>query len=375
MIWKPGLGIPLYRSVVIGLGRIGFSLEGDRFRASPCTHAGSFEAHPDFELVGGYDQDPDSAEEFLKNYPKSQIASQDLLEFLISTRPSVVSVAVSSSSHLEVIKILAEYQNLHPTILGILLEKPVGMNVGEALLIQTLCDEMRAFIVVCHDRRFYTEFQYFKRLIQSKKFGALQHIRIEINCGSFAEGKGKRKANLQFGGPMLHDGTHLVDLVLFLVGDPGWVQAICTRSSQRVHTEDTCLGSMYFKDGPTVSFLCGGQRKYFHFALELGFEKARILHGNSQSVWLRRQKGGYFLEEMPILLPKAKNPYLERLNHLVLGIQGQVESLASVRDGIRTLELIESIYDSARNGGVMRTTGKNPAYPPKAMVGRMPINR
>jgi len=78
---------------------------------------------------------------------------------------------------------------------------------------------------------------------------------------------------------------------------------------------------------------------------------------------------------MPILLPKAKNPYLERLNHLVLGIQGQVESLASVRDGIRTLELIESIYDSARNGGVMRTTGKNPAYPPKAMVGRMPINR
>ncbi len=363
----------MYRSVVIGLGRIGFSLEGDKFRASPCTHSGSFAAHPDFDLVGGFDTDPEAGTDFLEKYPGICVGSENILEFLEKTRPSVVSVSVTSSAHLEILKALWEYQKKHQTILGILLEKPVGMDVKEALEIQKLCEEMKAFVVVCHDRRFYTEFQYYRDLIQNKKFGQLRHMRIEINCGSYAEGSGRRTPNLKFGGPMLHDGTHLVDLVQFLVGEPGWVQAMCTRSSKMIHTEDTCLGNMYFEDGRSVSFLCGGRRKYFHFALELGFEKARILHGNSQLIWLKRQKGGYFLEEMPVGLPEAKNPYLQRLNHLALGMQGKTESMASVQDGIRTLEIIDDIYESARSGGAMRATGKNPAYPPKAMVGRIHI--
>ena len=59
-----------YRAVVIGLGRIGFKLEGDYGRAKPCTHAGAYQRSRRVELVGGYDIDLEQSQKFRATYPK-----------------------------------------------------------------------------------------------------------------------------------------------------------------------------------------------------------------------------------------------------------------------------------------------------------------
>lgn len=363
------------KAAVLGLGRIGNLLEGEPYRASPCTHAGCFEAHEQTELVGGFDPDEEAGELFRKRYPQALVSSQNLDEFLLQAKPDLVSVAASSGVHLELIEALHAYQLQTGTLKGILLEKPVGMDVDEAMRVLTLCDQMGVSTIVCHDRRFYPEFLQLKSMLDRRGLGKLRHFRAELCCGSYAEGKARSAKKIRFGGPLLHDGTHLMDFLIWMKGLPHGVSAMAQRHSPRTITEDTVAGTFFWEDGISASFLVGGRRKYFRFQLEVEWEKARYSWSDGRIEFYRKEKGSWLLVPAKLRAPKAANPYLVRLNHLLDVVSGKALPQATILDGIVALSMIEAAYLSAQSRGAYVPLKEEGAWPDSLMVGKPDRNR
>ncbi len=362
-------------AVVLGLGRIGNLLEGEPYRASPCTHAGCFEAHDQTELVGGFDPDAEACELFLKRYPNALTASQDLISFLLDLRPELVSVAASSGVHLELIEALHAYQLQTGALKGILLEKPVGMDVDEAMRVLEFCDQMGVSTIVCHDRRFYPEFLQLKSMLHRRGLGKLRHFRAELCCGSYAEGKARSAKKIRFGGPLLHDGTHLMDFFLWMKGLPHGVSAIAQRHHPKTITEDTVTGTFFWDDGLSASFLVGGRRKYFRFQFEVEWEKARYSWSDGRIEFYRKEKGSWLLVPSRLNAPKAANPYMVRLDHLLDVISGKTLPKATILDGIVALSMIEAAYLSSENMGAYVPLKEEGAWPGSLMVGKPDKNR
>ena len=345
-----------YRAVVIGLGRIGFKLEGDYGRATPCTHAGAYQRSRRVELVGGYDIDLEQSQKFRATYPKCVVnkKNEKLEDFLVRTKPHIVSVSCSSDHHLKVLtELILTYRKGLP-LQGILVEKPLGMNFEEASKIKKILEKSNLKVVVCHDRRFMNEYQQFYKMhCFRKKFdlGELRHIRGAIHCASVVKGrKGQEKI---FGGPMLHDGTHLIDLMIFLVGRPRLVSAWSVRRNKENLSEDTSYGNLWFDNGVTGLFLVGGQRKYFHFELEMEWERAKLLFSHGQWLYFRQKSGNPYLHAQDFNPPKIKNPYMLRLNHLLdLIVNPNKVNLSSIEDGMVACQVIDCIYESSMRGGV-----------------------
>ncbi len=344
------------RAVVIGLGRIGFKLEGGYGRANPCTHAGAYQRSRKVNLVGGYDLDLEQCRIFKKAYPKCLInhKGEKLNQFLTRARPEIVSISCSSYEHLNVLRELLSFHKKGSPLKGILLEKPLGMNFDEAQEIKNLLAETNLQVVVCHDRRFMNEFQQFYKMHSSRHkygLGELRHIRGAVHCASVI--KGRKGQERIFGGPMLHDGTHLIDLMIFLVGQPRLVSAWSVRRNLSNSSEDTSYGNLWFDKGVTGLFLVGGQRKYFHFELEMEWERAKLLYSHGRWLYFRQKVGTPYLQVQDFHSPKSKNPYMLRLNHLLELIEDSSKvNLSSIEDGLIACQVIDCVYESSSKGGI-----------------------
>lgn len=340
----------MYKAFVIGLGRIAFTMEQDSFRSSPCTHAQAYQDHPSIDLVGGFDIDTNQCVLFEKIYPKTQAASNDLYSLLTKLKPDLISICTSSGAHLDVCKIVAQYAHQF-SIKGVLLEKPVGINQKEAIEIQTLFDGLN--VLVCHDRRFYTNFSFYKELIHKRGLGKLKSIHGEIHCGSFVKKSKNNQSKNYFGGPLLHDGTHLFDLMIWYAGLPLSVSGIASQEKRNLLTEDTCFGSMLFENNVLGTFLVGGRRKYFHFEIQIQWERAKLIDSHGQVSFYQKPSNSPFLKMKTLQIPRAVNPFKNRLKHLLDIIESKVPNQSTIQDGLDAVKVIDSIYNSCQNRGTL----------------------
>lgn len=352
-----------YKAYVIGLGRIGFLMEGEVGRAEPCTHSGCFEEHLKTTLCGGFDISNERCEKFQKKYPHVNISSTDLPKHLLKLKPEIISVCTSSSTHLEILHTIKKVACGKSWLKGILLEKPVGIDLKEGEEILTITREMGIPVIVCHDRRFYADFRAFKGLIKKRGLGKFRQISGSIYCSSFVEGRGRSLKNLYFGGPLIHDGTHLFDLMIYYLGSPTHASAISLRHNQNTRTEDTTMGTLLFAEGVTGRFFVGGRRKYFHFDLELEWERAKLSYNNGLIRFLKKNNDSPFLSQSEPPRFTWTNPYLKRLDHLIELIEKDSSNESSIEDGLLALRVIESIYQSSQRHGEMISIYNEAKFP------------
>ena len=340
-----------YKAYVIGLGRIGHLMEGETGRANPCTHSGCYQMHPKTFLCGGFDISEERCNVFQKNYPGTNVSSSDLVQQLAQLQPEIISVCTSSSTHLEILSKIKKAALGQSWLKGILLEKPVGVNLQEGEEILRITQEINIPVIVCHDRRFYSDFRAFKDLIKKRGLGKFRQISGSIYCSSFVQGRGRSQKNLFFGGPLIHDGTHLFDLMIYYLGSPSHVSGISLRQTQSTKTEDTSLGTLIFSEGVTGRFFVGGRRKYFHFELELEWERAKLCYDNGRIRFLKKKPNSPFLIQSQTPQFTWTNPYLKRLDHLLEIIEKDSVNESSIEDGLLALRVIESIYQSSQRHG------------------------
>mgnify|MGYP006286620867 CR=1 FL=1 len=251
------------KCAVVGLGRIGSTLEADPLREKPCTHAGAIFANADCTLVAGCDLRAEAREEFKSQW--SQNAPVELYEnidaLLQAVRPDILSIATPPDSHRRLVAKAAR-----AGVPVAICEKPLAHTLRDAKAIARIHTTGKMKIVVNHERRYSRDYQLVREAIRTRRFGSLLSLRGTLYFGRSASHKAV----------LLHDGTHMIDIINYLT------DSVCSvKKSYGAMRASSSSAFLFGRAGSVpVCLEVGSQRDHLVFELELSFEQGRIRIGN-----------------------------------------------------------------------------------------------
>jgi predicted dehydrogenase len=238
-----------YRVAIIGAGRIGAMMD-DSSSPHILTHAHGYQACEGFEIVGFVDRDLEKAEAASARWGGTAFESAE--ELFEAQAIDVVSICLPDELHYATLLALAK-----KPVRFIFLEKPAVTTTEEADVVRTLYRELPLRVQVNYTRRFVPEISRVREAIRSGKYGA------------FITGTG------YYGKGLLHNGSHLVDLLQFLVGEVGRVEKIS--ETVDFYDQDPSVSALLTMCCGGAFYLCHIDSREFHvFELDLTFERKRI---------------------------------------------------------------------------------------------------
>lgn len=362
------------RCAVIGTGRIGSSLETDRLREKPASHAGAIARNRDTVLVAGADCDGDNLAAFgaLWRLPKEALFP-DATAMLDAVKPDIVNIAADTEAHIPLLKLA-----LDSRVPVIVLEKPVGVSVAEAREILGAVDEAEregtSRIVVNHERRFAADYRRARDFIRSGELGRLLTINARLYMG-------KAKASEKV---LWHDGTHLVDVISFLAGPWdcvatrgdvtatagnffafGETRPVAARDSDasgdsgegRARGATPAAGDKPGERPVSIVIEASPGRDHLAFELDLSFSEGRVRVGNGAwEVW-KSEASRYYenFRSLALIEGKAGRGYGKTgyfsgmMAHAVaLFRDPTLKGESTFRDGLAAIEILDRIIGMAK---------------------------
>ncbi|MDF3820085.1 Gfo/Idh/MocA family oxidoreductase [Leptospira sp. 96542] len=338
-------------TVIFGLGRIASLLESDPYRKKPCTHAGvifSPWGKKRFQFLTGFDLKEDRVRAFQtqwktraelfgtinpKHWDKNLVQSVDL-----------AVIATPSAQHESIARFCIQSGVKH-----LLIEKPVALEKKGAERLQKLAEGSRAKIWVNHERRYHPSYQFVRDGLGAGKYGEVMSVRCSVFTSAKNPGLAFEKVG---GGPLLHDGTHILDLVQWMFGKPKLVDAEVWRPSPK-SLESRAWARFQGKNGEAIFVDVSGGREYFQFEMDIHTTSHRLICSND---------GFQFFESKPSKLYKGFQSLLPfqpkgfpnpETSNAFIGIYDEIHRVFSqktqklegtISDNIDILDMIESIY-------------------------------
>lgn len=238
-----------YRVAIVGAGRIGATLDDPQ---DPLirTHAHGYRECGGFEIVGFVDSNREKAEAASARW--GGVAFESIDKLFKAQAVDVVSVCLPDELHCDTLFALARR-----SVKVIFLEKPAVRTPEEADEIGALYGQLPIRVQVNYTRRFVPEIKGIRDAIKSGTYG------------NFVTGTG------YYGKGLLHNGSHMVDLLQFLVGEIGDI----TKISEVVdfHDRDPSVSALLAMRSGGLFYLRHIDSRDFHiFELDLTFETHRI---------------------------------------------------------------------------------------------------
>jgi len=366
-----------YKIALIGCGRIGVWLEDDPLRGKPASHLGGINKlirdnsiKKGLELCAICDIDSYRLDQVRE---RTQLPIEkcftDYQELITTEKPDIIIVASWTSSHHEIALFAAKNG-----VKGIVMEKPLAVSFEHASEIVSTCSQYNTRLVVNHERRWDPAYRKTKRLIEHQALGKLKSIVGNVFSRSAPIGSWEEFLDKAGGGPLLHDGTHLVDMFRYFAGDIDTITGFVSRENLSYATETTATAVLQTKNGVTIFMEAGGMREYFNFELDLQFEKGRIRIGNGiREYFVTQQSTRYsgFTDLVKAPFPDFSydsDPFTGAILDLISSIETGNEPSSSGQDGLKTMEIIFGIYYSAYlNGNRVTLPLKLSGHPLKKM--------
>jgi len=335
------------KTVLIGCGRIGFLLENDPLRYKPCTHFGGMKT-AGLAVTHACDIDRNRLALFSKKagIPADR-CHRNNEELLHSEKPEFVVIATWTESH-ESIAVRAAENGARVVVL----EKPITSSLKGARRLLDACSRNGTGIIVNHERRYDNRYRSVRKTIESGIIGSVKTVNARILTG----GHRGRSAVDQGGGPLLHDGTHLIDIIRYLFGEIIWVEGEFSRNSRSSGYEDRAVAWCRMEEGTDVFLEAGGGRDYFVFELEISGTDGKIIIGNGyQRLYQKRRSSLYSgfndLVERPFSSFRKNNCFTELYREAKVLLKKRECTITSTGDdGYRALEAVHAIYLSSHSG-------------------------
>lgn len=340
----------MYRVAIIGCGRVGSILEEDPLREKPATHSAAFASYPKTKIVAACDTNKQRLKKFGERWSLGpSTLFTDYRKLLKEAKPDIVSVATWTETHCPIVLAAAKTESVK----GIYCEKPIALDLKEANRMIAACKKRNIPLVIGHERRFDANFVAVKKMIDKNEFGPLR----AVVAHSLSTPPPKLPTSKYVGGSLFHDGTHLMDLLLYFGGEAEWVIGFDKRPHGKRFLENTAGGIIRLRSGANVFVEAGGERDYFKFDLDLQFQSGRIIIGNSGIKIFRSGKSKNFVgfrELFPVPFKKPGNrvnPFVGGVAELVKAIKSGKRPQSDGMEGRNALKLIFAIYQSASAGG------------------------
>jgi predicted dehydrogenase len=335
------------KTALIGCGRIGFLLENDPLRYKPCTHYGGLTA-AGLKVDCACDINPDRLARFagLDGIGDSSLYT-DYRDLLTREKPGLVIIATWTGSHAE-IGIRASRSGARV----IVCEKPIAPDLRQARALIRECGKHGTRLIINHERRYDNRYRRARELIARGAIGEVKTVHASI----LSSGYRGQSAIEEGGGPLMHDGTHMVDIIRFFFGDIAGVRGEFQRTGRKTGYEDRAVAWLKMKSGIDVFLEAGGARRYFMFDLDISGTGGRIVIGNGYQRLYRSGKSRLYagfrdLVETPFPKIRAGNCFKDLYRQARAHLSGKGgDSISSGTDGYRALEAIHAVYCSAHTG-------------------------
>ena len=335
-----------YHVGIVGCGRVA-GLHAEAYSLVPQTH-----------VAAAADIDADKLDIFCERWSIPQRYS-GYEEMLTQADLDIVSVCTMDNLHGPVTIAAAQ-----AGARGILCEKPMAFHLAEADRMIEACDQAGAKLIIDHSMRFETNFLNVKTMIEQGTIGELRTIRGNLLS---TDQRDPNSWHSQYqtagGGELMHNGTHLFDIIRYYAGDPEWVFATVERGNKALTIEDLAAGLFRMDSGCLFFFESGGRRRYGSFEILLEGDEGRlaIQHGARNSL---ERSGGYGWEpylhlwkgrtepvEWEPVATQTDNAWVNAVIDLIDCIEQDRESISSGRQGRAALEMIMAVYESQRRVG------------------------
>jgi predicted dehydrogenase len=299
-------------NVLIGAGNIGAFFDTPS-HSRVLTHAHAFTKHPGFKLVGFVDTNSEKCSQAANLWGGGAYTAVD--EAFSENDIDIVTVAVPDEFHYPILLDLAERP-----IKAVFAEKPLAKKKEESLALFRAYKRRPLPLCVNYTRRFVPEFEELRAAIAAGTFGA------------FLTGTG------YYGKGILHNGSHMIDLLRFLIGDISDGTVVGKVSD--FFPEDpstTCV--ITFRSGAVFFLGAVDCRMFTIFETDLIFERKRV----------RIIDSGYTIQEFGI----KDDPMYKGYKKMV----SQREVSTSMGDAL--YRAAENIYDHLESDCPLKCTGED----------------
>lgn len=324
-------------------------------------HARAYLSVPGLDLVASAEPDPEVASSFKETFGIAEMY-EDAEKMLRNESLDIVSICTWHLLHAPQTALAARHD-----VKAVLCEKPMAIGLKEADHMISACQESGTKLAIAHQRRFYPGWAEARRLILDGAIGA-----PVLATGHVIDG-------------MLNTGSHTVDGIRYVLGDPKgeWVMGALERRSNRwerdVPIEDCCVGLMAFEGGVQSLFQSDLTTRNEPDQMTVQGSDGLIEVGPDQ---LRLITSGHDPEPFPV----SWDPEIESAANEA-GLEGffrvayaaQATGLKSWLDGESTcrsqgiqsrhaIELMMALYQSARNHELVRLPLEEAGYPLSLML-------
>jgi UDP-N-acetyl-2-amino-2-deoxyglucuronate dehydrogenase len=278
---------------------------------------------------------------------------------LLSHRPmNMVIIGSPSALHADQ-GIAAARRGLH-----VLTEKPIDVTVAQADALIAECERAQVKLGVCFQDRVAPDIARLKQLIDTGRIGkpilCSGYVKWYRPPDYYANSRWRGRRALDGGGALMNQGVHTVDLLLWLMGDVERVYAKTMTALHQIEVEDTVVATLEFRNGAVgtieagTSIFPGYQRR-----VEVsGAEGTMVMeHDRIISADLRTPDPTLVTKAEGDTNASASSPIVSDVSghrRLIEDFLRAIETGASPvcdgREGRRSVELIEAIYESSRTG-------------------------
>lgn len=253
----------------------------------------------------------------------------------------------------------------------VLVEKPMAATPDACERMIAAAKAAGTLLTVGYNHRYFEALKLVRDVVRSGEIGTLSHVRAYTGHSGLSEFKAPwmYDQKVMGGGAFMDNGTHMIDLVRYLTGDPTEVFGFATHKVWGLDVEDEAIALLRTADGTTASIEASWHEwRGYRFHIEAYGDRgmARAYYAPMMATVIRLDKpGGRRSVERrfypkTILREKLKGwqttviqAFLEELADFVAAARGEGQSgrLALGTDGLRAIQIAHATYasESARN--------------------------
>lgn len=312
-----------YSVVIIGAGQIGARYDMPD-KKHVLSHAHAFSADDRFDLVGIIDPNEDVLKEACDFWKATGYSSLDEA-YGVHNSFDVVINASPDTLHFDILNALITYE-----CKVIITEKPVTLSKAKAEYLFEQFNLHNKQVILNHSRRFIDYYQEIKAQID------------DAHLGEFISGTG------YYGKGLLHNGTHMLDLLYYFLGKPEKIMQLDSIADFSPEDKTKTLTIEY--PNRTFFMMNGINSNIVSiFEFELLFSKARLKFLNSgyeiefYAISNNNVHSGYQVYNKSRTIKINPSSAMEGLAQNVFDVLNGSNPKCGIRDGIKVLEIWEKL--------------------------------
>jgi UDP-N-acetyl-2-amino-2-deoxyglucuronate dehydrogenase len=309
----------------------------------------------DFELVSVCDVDLEVLNQTASQY---RVSSYDnLADMLLQEKIDMVSLCTPSGLHSQQ-AILSAQHGVH-----VLTEKPMATRLSDGVAMVRACDEAGVRLFVVKQNRFNPTLQLMKNAVALGRFGRIYNVAVNVFWTRpqdyYEQGRGWRGTWDLDGGAFMNQASHYIDLLDWIVGPVESVMAYTATLARKIEAEDSGVAAIKWRNGAmgTLNVTMLTYPQNFEGSITILGEKGTVRVGgvavNDIQEW---QFDSDRPEDRGIQAASYSTTSVYGFGHPLYyqNVSEVMRGLAAPKtdgySGLITLELLEALYRSAKEG-------------------------